>query len=32
MPLISIKGSDRVRLARFQSIADPATALAGRWS
>ena len=32
MPLISIKGSDRVKLARFQSIAEPATALAGRWS
>ena len=32
MPLVSIKGTDRVRLARFQSMADPATALAGRWA
>src|SRR5256885_16916977 len=31
MPLLSMKGSDQVRLARFQSIADPPTALAGRW-
>jgi len=31
MPLISIKGSDRVRLALFQSIAEPATPLGGRW-
>jgi type VI secretion system protein ImpC len=32
MPLVSIKRSDRVRVFRFQSIADPAAALAGRWS
>ena len=31
MPLLTVKGSDRARLARFQSIADPPTALAGRW-
>ena len=31
MPLLSIKGADRVRLARFQSIAEPHAALAGRW-
>lgn len=32
MPLLSYKNSDRVRLARFQSIADPVTGLKGRWS
>jgi type VI secretion system protein ImpC len=32
MPLISFKDQDKVRLARFQSLADPATRLAGRWS
>ncbi len=32
MPLISIKGSDRVKLARFQSIASPVAPLAGRWA
>lgn len=32
MPLLSMKGSDRVRLGRFQSIADPAAALNGRWA
>jgi len=32
MPLISIKGSDRVKLALFQSIAEPPTPLAGRWA
>jgi type VI secretion system protein ImpC len=32
MPLLSVKGSDSVRLVRFQSIADPAAPLAGRWS
>jgi type VI secretion system protein ImpC len=32
MPLLSIKRSDRVRLFRFQSIADPPAALSGRWS
>jgi len=31
MPLISMKGSDRVRLGRFQSIAEPAGPLGGRW-
>jgi type VI secretion system protein ImpC len=31
MPLLSMKGSDRVRLARFQSIAEPAAPLSGRW-
>jgi type VI secretion system protein ImpC len=31
MPLLSIQGSDSVRLARFQSIAAPAEPLAGRW-
>jgi type VI secretion system protein ImpC len=32
MPLLSMKGRDSVRLARFQSIAQPLAALAGRWS
>ncbi|HSB71544.1 MAG TPA: type VI secretion system contractile sheath large subunit [Candidatus Methylomirabilis sp.] len=31
MPLLSFKGRDTVRLARFQSLTDPATRLAGRW-
>ncbi len=31
MPLLSMKGSDRVRLARFQSVAQPAAPLGGRW-
>ena len=31
MPLVSLKGSDHIRLARFQSMADPSTALSGRW-
>ncbi len=31
MPLASVKDTDRVRLVRFQSIADPVTALSGRW-
>ncbi len=31
MPLVSFKARDEVRLARFQSIADPPHALAGRW-
>jgi type VI secretion system protein ImpC len=31
MPLVSIKSRDTVRLLRFQSIAKPAGALAGRW-
>lgn len=32
MPLISFKNSDRVQLGRFQSVASPFKALAGRWS
>ncbi|RPJ75788.1 MAG: type VI secretion system contractile sheath small subunit, partial [Desulfobacteraceae bacterium] len=32
MPLISFRDLDRVRLARFQSLADPPAALAGRWA
>jgi type VI secretion system protein ImpC len=32
MPLASNKNSDRVRLARFQSISQPVTALRGRWT
>lgn len=31
MTWLSIKDSDRIRLLRFQSIAEPATALPGRW-
>jgi len=31
MPLLCFKGRDAVRLARFQSVAEPATRLAGRW-
>jgi type VI secretion system protein ImpC len=31
MPFLSFKDRDIVRLARFQSIADPLTPLAGRW-
>jgi type VI secretion system protein ImpC len=31
MPLASIRDTDRVRLVRFQSIAEPARALAGPW-
>lgn len=31
MPLISYKNSDRVKLARFQSVSDPVTALRGPW-
>ncbi|MEW6600236.1 MAG: type VI secretion system contractile sheath large subunit [Nitrospirota bacterium] len=31
MPLLSFKNQDRVRLARFQSLADPPANLAGRW-
>jgi type VI secretion system protein ImpC len=31
MPLASIRDTDRVRLVRFQSIADPARSLAGPW-
>jgi len=32
MPLISYKNQDRIRLARFQSIAAPLKPLQGRWS
>ncbi len=32
MPLVSFKNSDRLRLARFQSITDPVRILKGRWS
>lgn len=32
MPLASMKDRDAVRLVRFQSIAAPLTALAGRWN
>jgi type VI secretion system protein ImpC len=31
IPLVSFKGRDSVRVVRFQSIADPAQLLAGRW-
>jgi type VI secretion system protein ImpC len=31
IPLVSFKGRDVVRVARFQSIADPLRAFAGRW-
>lgn len=32
MPLLSFLNQDRIRLTRFQSIADPLTRLAGPWS
>ncbi len=32
MPLLSYKNQDRIRLARFQSIAAPLKPLQGRWS
>jgi type VI secretion system protein ImpC len=32
MPLVSVRGRDAVRLAQFQSLADPRTHLAGRWA
>ncbi len=32
MPLASLKEQDAILLVRFQSIADPAKALTGRWS
>jgi type VI secretion system protein ImpC len=32
MPLLSVRDRDVVRVARFQSLAEPATPLAGRWS
>jgi type VI secretion system protein ImpC len=31
LPLLSVVGSDRVRVGRFQSLASPPAALAGRW-
>ncbi len=31
MVLVSFRNQDRVRLARFQSLADPAAGLSGRW-
>lgn len=31
MPVVSIRGTDRVRFVRFQSVADPPCALPGRW-
>jgi type VI secretion system protein ImpC len=31
MPLVALKGRDLVRLARFQSIAEPPRPLAGPW-
>lgn len=31
IPLVSLKGQDALRLVRFQSIAEPLRALAGRW-
>jgi type VI secretion system protein ImpC len=31
IPLVSFKGRDVVRVARFQSIAEPLRGLAGRW-
>lgn len=32
MPLLSFKDQDRVRLARFQSLAEPPASLRGRWA
>jgi type VI secretion system protein ImpC len=32
VPVLSLKGSESVRVARLQSIASPLRALAGRWS
>jgi type VI secretion system protein ImpC len=32
MPLASLKDQPVIRLVRFQSLADPPSALAGRWS
>lgn len=31
MPVVSYKNTDHVKLVRFQSIADPVTAIKGRW-
>jgi type VI secretion system protein ImpC len=32
MPFLSMKGSDSIRLVRFQSLATPPAVLSGRWS
>jgi hypothetical protein len=32
IPLLSFKDRDRVRVMRFQSIADPLRGLAGPWT
>lgn len=32
MPLVTYKNTDRVKLARFQSIAEPVTGLKGMWN
>ena len=32
IPLVSIKGTDRVRVLRFQSVAEPLASLRGRWT
>jgi type VI secretion system protein ImpC len=32
MPLLSFRDQDMIRLARFQSLADPPAVLAGRWA
>jgi type VI secretion system protein ImpC len=32
MPLLSVRGRDAVRLEQLRSLADPPTALAGRWT
>lgn len=32
MPLVSIRGTDTVRVLLFESVADPPAPLAGRWS
>jgi len=31
MPFLSIRGSDSIRLVRFQSLATPLAPLSGRW-
>ncbi len=31
MPLLSLRNRDTIRLARFQSLTDPPSSLAGRW-
>lgn len=32
IPLVSVKGTDEVRVLGFQSVADPPSPLAGRWT